>query len=455
MAVRKFSNMSKFTKIFLVLVTLVLLSLGGGYIYIKNEVSKYNNLIYPSVYIENINLSSKSKTEAKNIMNKKFSNPIEKKNINIIDGGERYSLLYSKLKPKYDIDKAIDEAFNYGKNLKILDKYNIIKKKETKKYKLSLSYDKKYLREFLNSVEKKINRNYENAKINVSNGNINITDDKKGKKLDKDKLNKMLESKIKSKSFSDINIKAPVNESEAKITKNKLSVINKNVSNYTTNYGSISSSERVNNIKIATDSINGTLLMPNDIFSFNKIVGPRTSKKGYKKAPVIVGTKAQPGLGGGICQVSSTLYNCILEANLKPIEREHHSIPSHYVELGRDATVNYGSIDLKFKNTLKYPIYIEGKTSNGNVNFNIYSNKSLNNISYKISSEVYDTITPKEKYIYDSSIPKGKIEITNNSSMGYKVKTYRNIIKNGKIIKKELVSDDFYRPVDKLIKKGV
>ncbi|GAA0744573.1 VanW family protein [Clostridium oceanicum] len=455
MAVRKFSNMSKITKIFLVLVTLVLISLGGGYIYIKNEVSKYNNLIYPSVYIENINLSSKSKTEAKNIMNKKFSNPIEKKNINIIDDGESYSLLYSKLKPKYDIDKAIDEAFDYGKNLKILDKYNIINKKETKKYKLSLSYDKKYLREFLNYVEKKINRNYENAKINVSNGNINITDDKKGKKLDKDKLNKMLESKIKSKSFSDINIKAPVNESEAKITKNKLSVINKNVSNYTTNYGSISSSERMNNIKIATDSINGTLLMPNDIFSFNKIVGPRTLKKGYKKAPVIVGTKAQPGLGGGICQVSSTLYNCILEANLKPVEREHHSIPSHYVELGRDATVNYGSIDLKFKNTLKYPIYIEGKTSNGNVNFNIYSNKSLNNISYKISSKVYDTITPKEKYIYDSSIPKGKIEITNNSSMGYKVKTYRNIIKNGKIIKKELVSDDFYRPVDKLIKKGV
>lgn len=455
MAVRKFSNMSKITKIFLVLITLVLISLGGGYIYIKNEISKYNNLIYPSVYIENINLSSKSKTEAKNIMNKKFSNPIEKKNINIIDDGESYSLLYSKLKPKYDIDKAIDEAFDYGKNLKILDKYNIIKKKETKKYKLSLSYDKKYLREFLNSVEKKINRNYENAKINVSNGNINITDDKKGKKLDKDKLNIMLESKIKSKSFSDINIKAPVNESEAKITKNKLSVINKNVSNYTTNYGSISSSERMNNIKIATDSINGTLLMPNDIFSFNKIVGPRTLKKGYKKAPVIVGTKAQPGLGGGICQVSSTLYNCILEANLKPIEREHHSIPSHYVELGRDATVNYGSIDLKFKNTLKYPIYIEGKTSNGNVNFNIYSNKSLNNISYKISSKVYDTITPKEKYIYDSSIPKGKIEITNNSSMGYKVKTYRNIIKNGKIIKKELVSDDFYRPVDKLIKKGV
>ena len=109
------------------------------------------------------------------------------------------------------------------------------------------------------------------------------------------------------------------------------------------------------------------------MFSFNGVVGQRTAEKGYQAAPVIVGEKIENGLGGGVCQVSSTLFNAVASCNLESVERSHHTKPVHYVPQGMDATVDYGNIDYKFRNNLQSPVYIEAYTSNGNVVFNLYS----------------------------------------------------------------------------------
>jgi len=113
--------------------------------------------------------------------------------------------------------------------------------------------------------------------------------------------------------------------------------------------------------------------MPGETFSFNQVVGERTEQRGYQSGPVIVGNQVESGLGGGICQVSSTLYNTILLGNINATERMHHTMPSSYVPLGMDATVDWGNIDYKFRNNLQSPVYIEAYTSNGNVVFNLYS----------------------------------------------------------------------------------
>ncbi len=151
------------------------------------------------------------------------------------------------------------------------------------------------------------------------------------------------------KNLKDINEKAPVKTQEAKIKKKQLETVNSNISSYTTNYGSISSPQRANNIVISAKAINGTLLMPGESFSFNNTVGPRTEKRGYQGAPVIIGNKIESGLGGGICQVSGTLYNAMLKANINATERVRHTFPSTYVPIGMDATIDYGNIDYKFK----------------------------------------------------------------------------------------------------------
>jgi vancomycin resistance protein YoaR len=129
---------------------------------------------------------------------------------------------------------------------------------------------------------------------------------------------------------------------------------------------------RTNNIKIAAANINGNILFPGEIFSANKAIGTRTVEKGYKNAPIFQGGRVVPGLAGGICQLVTTIYNTALDANLQILERKRHGQTVNYVAPGMDATIAGDSIDLKFKNTSKYPIYIQSYVDVNNVTVNFY-----------------------------------------------------------------------------------
>jgi vancomycin resistance protein YoaR len=131
--------------------------------------------------------------------------------------------------------------------------------------------------------------------------------------------------------------------------------------------------DRINNIEIAIDEINGYTLQPGEVFSFNAIVGKRKAEKGYEKAKIIVNGKSKEGLGGGICQLSSTLYNAVRKADLEILERHSHSKPVPYVLKGQDAAVNYGTEDFKFRNSNDYPITIYVKLAGGKVYASIQS----------------------------------------------------------------------------------
>jgi vancomycin resistance protein YoaR len=127
------------------------------------------------------------------------------------------------------------------------------------------------------------------------------------------------------------------------------------------------SKNRVQNLKLAAKAVNGTVVKPGETFSFNKIVGPRTAEKGYKEAPVLIGKEHTTGLGGGVCQVSTTLFNAAQKAGLSIIERHTHDIEVVYAKNGTDATVSYGTLDMKFKNTKEYSILIRSSASNSKV----------------------------------------------------------------------------------------
>lgn len=131
--------------------------------------------------------------------------------------------------------------------------------------------------------------------------------------------------------------------------------------------------DRIHNIKIAADEIDHTVLEPGEVFSFNKILGKRTEDKGYEKAPILLGNGDKgEGTGGGICQISTTLYNAALEADLEIVERHRHSEPIPYAEEGKDATVVYNSKDLRFKNTKDYSIEILVSVSEDTVTVKLY-----------------------------------------------------------------------------------
>lgn len=454
MARKKRSKNKKLPWGIIIAMVVIVVSAVGFISHQYNTVKQWSNLIYPGVKVESEDLSGKTKDEGKKIIEQGHGAIVIKKKMNIVTPDKTYTLDYSNLSPKHNVDEVVNQAFEYGKNLNLFTKYRLIKSAEGKQLKLSFAYDSKPIDNLLDTIEKDVKKDPINARMKGYGGNFQAVPEENGRKLEKDKLKKEILSKIDGNKGPDITINAPIEVVAARITAEKLFAVDSRIATFTTNYGSISSSERANNIILATRSINGTILMPGDVFSFNGVVGERTAGKGYQAAPVIIGNQIDSGLGGGICQVSTTLYNAILRTNINSVERAHHTLPSHYVPLGLDATVDYGNLDYKFKNTLDYPMYIEGDASGGNVTFNIYSNRSLKSIVTQITSEVYETIQPGVKYIDDPTLPLGQTQQVQAPSTGFKVKVTKRVTENGKVINQDVVANDFYKPVDAVIKKG-
>ncbi len=208
---------------------------------------------------------------------------------------------------------------------------------------------------------------------------------------------------------------------------------------------------RSQNIKIATTKINGTVVLPGEIFSYNDTVGYRTETDGFKLAPMYIGGKLVDGIGGGVCQVSSTLYNAVLCANLEVMERKSHQFLPAYIEVGRDATVADGYIDLKFKNTRKYPIKIICSAQNGVVKVKIYGRKQDTEYDIKIQTVLKEVKPYKIIYEYNRNVKKGENIVAQKGKNGYECKVYKVISLNGEIISKSLISTDTYNVMNEII----
>jgi vancomycin resistance protein YoaR len=424
-----------------------------SYSYVK--VKQWDSLILPNVKIGNEDLTGKTKEEAQDIIKDKYSSQIIKKKITIVAGDKKYSLDYSMLDARYNINEALEAATSYGKDMNMFEKYKAIKSPVQKQIELKFEYNDKYIDQTLEQIVKDINKKAVDATITmVSSGKFSVTSDVVGKQLEVEKLKASIKSKINGNLTQDaISIEASIQEIKPKVTAATLNAIDKRISSFSTNFAS-SAEGRATNIDLSTKSINGTLLMPGDVFSFNGVVGERTQQRGYQSAGIIVGDRLEQGLGGGICQVSSTLYNAILGTELMSVERIHHTFPSSYVGIGQDATVDYGNLDYKFKNSYNYPIFIEGFVSNRNLYFNIYSNSSLTKKTYTVSSEILETIEPKTEKIPDPTKYEGEVEVVQKAYTGYKVKVTRKTFENGVLINTQVINNDTYKVINGIIKEG-
>lgn len=214
---------------------------------------------------------------------------------------------------------------------------------------------------------------------------------------------------------------------------------------YTTNYDA-SNVNRNNNLVLASEKLNGTIVKPGEEFSYNKTIGERTIASGFKEAKAYAGGKVVLDVGGGICQLSSTLYNAALLTNLDITERHNHYFLTSYVPAGRDATVSWGSVDFKFKNNRKYPIKIESKVEDGVATVSIYGIKQDDDNTVLIDSKVTSIIPKKVEYVKKSS---GVSERSGED--GATSETYKTLLKNGVIVSKTLISTDTYNALSQII----
>lgn len=225
------------------------------------------------------------------------------------------------------------------------------------------------------------------------------------------------------------------------------------ISSFTTKYDA-TNINRSGNLEIAAEKINGKVIMPGETFSFNETVGKRTIQEGYKNAKIYENGRVVDGLAGGICQISSTLYNAVLLANLEILERRNHSFTSTYVPAGRDATVVYGTSDLKFKNTRTYPIKIEASVNSGIVEFKIHGIKEDVEYEIKIIPVTTQTIPYGTEYVPDASLAPGQQVIKQYGHSGYKVTTYIERRLGGVVASKEVLSNDTYKAMNTIVHVG-
>ena len=225
------------------------------------------------------------------------------------------------------------------------------------------------------------------------------------------------------------------------------------LSTFTTRYD-VSDVDRTTNLRLACQKINGTVLLAGDTFSYNDVVGARTVAAGYKNAKIYEAGQVVDGLGGGICQISSTLYNAALLANLEIVERRNHQFVTSYVEAGRDATVVYGSTDFKFKNTRKYPIRIVATANAGIATISIYGIKEEEEYTFKFSTKTISTIPYPTQYIDDSTLPMGTEVVKQKGTSGLITETYMSKYLNGKLVSTELLSRDTYNSMARIVRKG-
>lgn len=226
------------------------------------------------------------------------------------------------------------------------------------------------------------------------------------------------------------------------------------LSTFTTRYdgGNI---DRTTNLRKAVNKINGTVIAPGQTFSYNATLGERSIAAGYREAKVYQGGKVVDGIGGGICQISSTLYNSVVFANLEIVSRRNHGFLTSYLGAGRDATVVYGATDFKFKNTRNYPVKIVASVKNGVARVDIYGIKEQTEYKIDIQTSVTETIPFKTTYIEDTSLPVGKEVVEQKGQNGCKSVAYKVMSLNGKVVSRKLLSNDTYNPMERLIRKGV
>ncbi|RYG25189.1 hypothetical protein EON82_08090 [bacterium] len=250
----------------------------------------------------------------------------------------------------------------------------------------------------------------------------------------------------------DRTVDLPVMEGAKRVPDEALAQMKEVVAEYTTTFPA-SNRPRCSNIKLAASKLNGVILMPGERLSFNGTVGRRTLRAGFKLAGVYKQGKHDVGVGGGICQVSTTMYNAALFANLKIVQRSNHSLPVAYVPLGRDATVDYGSIDFVFENTTKVPIGVVNTYEPGRLTFRILGQKEPG-LKVKVVQEGHSSWGRGEQTVYDPSLRPGTRRVIEHGSPGRAVRSYRLVYRNGQLVERQSLGRSSYGGGPRIVAVG-
>lgn len=419
------------------------------------DLYKNRNKILPGVSAFGVELEGLKKEEAQEILQPIVSKMIDSPRILVFEDKEFKFIPHKELDAFIDLNRVVEETYAIARTGNVFKriKDRIVVWRKGYEVPFQAEFNPQKFEDFQNKIGSLVNHMSSDAYVD---GN-RIIESRIGVKLDLEKFKEEITESLKNLDEEKYVFNIPVITVNPKITTQNILeelAIYEKLGTYST---SLKNKEEntIYNIKLASKAINGVLIKPQEIFSYNKYVGPAEKADGYKEGIIISNGKFVNGYGGGICQVSSTLYNTALLANLQIVKRYNHSIygdATKYVPLGRDAAVFYGSKDLKLKNNLDREIVIFAKVFGDTLQVDIFGKnedkaeveiitKDKKVIDYQIIRKKDPNLEPDQELVVQDGIP------------GYRIKSYRIIRKDGEE-KIDFLAEDTYRSVPMIIKEN-
>lgn len=349
----------------------------------------------------------------------------------------------------------VDQALRVGHEGNIWDRYLVQRRVAREGVEIAprLYFDESRLQQKLDEIGREIAEPPQDASFRVrSDDIIEIVPGRSGKQIDRERVLADLQKELQEGSLSRP-IELVLVEVQPRVTTAQVESYGLNglLASFTTRFDA-AQADRSYNIRIAAAALDNLLLPPGESTSFNQVVGPRSSEAGYKNAKVIVGNELVDGLGGGVCQVSTTLYNAALLAGLEIVRRSNHSLPVSYVEPGRDATVTYGYIDFVFRNSTPRHVLVKTFTGNGFLTVKVYGNRQYRK-QISVRTKVLEVFPPQVIYEQDPTLPRGVQKVKQEGKPGYRVAAERVIYENGQS-RVEPLPGSLYRPMNKIVLVG-
>ncbi|HBX22316.1 MAG TPA: vanomycin resistance protein VanB [Desulfotomaculum sp.] len=420
-----------------------------------NGVSFAVDGIIPGVHVGPLDLGGLTRGDAESKLNE-LAVSIESLPVQMVYGANTCQLPAGELGYSLDVDKSLRQAEQVGNSGSIFTRLA-----ERQRVKLQGLHIKPDLLQDRQQLEIKVAQAWPNIIVEPENAGFKVLQDDRviivpgrmGTKIDFAALEKDITEQITANRAELLEVTLPVIDvAPLRTTQDIESMeINGLIAQYSTRFDA-GQADRTYNIRVAAAALDGLLIAPGEEFSFNRVVGPRSSEAGYKSANVIVNNELVPGLGGGVCQVSSTLYNAVLLANLKIVERNNHSLPVSYVPIGRDATVVYGAVDFKFANNADFYIYAKSIVSGNNLTVKLYGNTEKTP-QVELSSWVTAKIEPTVVYEKDPNLAEGEKVVKQGGKNGFKAAAVRYVWKDGEKVEEKL-TPSLYHPVRRIIAIG-
>ena len=450
----------KINKKFVIIAAAIVLVVAGMIaiysVYERNR--QYNNLLnvdyfYEGIFVDGISMGGLTREQAAEKLTQSNLERAAKVEVELTWDDEIIVFTSDEIDTSFNTDEILDKAWKEGRSGEDSERYEYVLGLVDSPiyFETKMDIDPSYIEPKVKAVALFRQRDPGEALVQfdpdpATDGSewFSYQEPQKGITTDPDALWVSVENELEQNSFAKVEI--PRQEVEPTTTIEDLKNMTQLIGEKTTSM--IRNANREHNVSLACSMINGTVLMPGEIFSMNDTTGKRTEEAGFKSANVIVGgNRLEPGIAGGVCQVSGTLFNAVAQADLEILERHHHSFELGYLSRGLDATVNYGTADLRFKNTSDYPIYISMYTVDREVHAEIYGMPLPDGVTIKLYVKTTQTIRPGPTiYVADSSVPYGTTE-TYSAKTGIKCTTYKDYYDaDGKLIDRVELHRDYYAP---------